>query len=354
MAHTNLNMRKIKYSICLFMLTFTCYLRAQNIHFSQVNETPLFLSPANTGFYNGYVRAILNYRNQWGSMNNAFQTYALSVDGGLFKSKKRKAFLGLGFTFFTDAAGAANLRKTTALINVSGLVKMTRHSAISVGLAGGASGTAANYDKLTYASQFDGNNYDPAVSSGENVVYRSFTTTDIAAGIAYEFNKATIDQDYDDISSFRLAFGMYHLNKPVQDFAAGASYKMPIRYVASFTSQFDIEDTKFSITPTFIYQTQAEAWQILTGTYIKYRTRAGTKTTGQKVQNGLGFGVFYRVNDAIIPKLLYEAGDFAVGLAYDANISGYRKASRYRGGFEISLRYNNLASSLFASKKEFR
>jgi Type IX secretion system membrane protein PorP/SprF len=72
------------------------------------------------------------------------------------------------------------------------------------------------------------------------------------------------------------------------------------------------------------------------------------------VQNGLGFGVFYRVNDAIIPKLLYEAGDFAVGLAYDANISGYRKASRYRGGFEISLRYNNLASSLFASKKEFR
>jgi type IX secretion system PorP/SprF family membrane protein len=300
------------------------------------------------------VRAIANYRNQWASMNNAFQTYALSVDGGLFKSRKRKAFLGLGFTFFTDAAGAARLRKTTAMLNMSGLVKLNRHSAMSVGLAGGASAANANYNNITYASQFDGNTFDPAVSSGEKVVYRQFTTTDIAAGIAYEFNKAIIDQDYNDISSFRLAFGAYHLNRAVQDFGAGSSYKMPIRYVGAFTSHFDIEDTKFSITPTFIYQAQAEAWEILTGTYLKYRTRAGTKTTGQKVQNGIGFGLYYRFDDALIPKLLYESGDFAVGLAYDVNLSSYRKASRYMGGFEISLRYNNLASSLFASKKEFR
>lgn len=350
-------MKKINYILSLLILAFVSDLKSQDIHFSQVLEAPLFLSPANTGFFDGYFRASVNYRNQWASMNNAFQTYALSLDGGLFKSKRRKAFMGMGLTFFTDAAGAAQIRKTTALLHVSGLVKISRRSALSVGLSGGAAATNANYSNLTYASQFNGNSIDPNLVTGESTVFRSFTTTDIAAGIAYEFGKVISDQDYDDVSSFRLAFGAYHLNRPEQNFGAGSSYRMPIRLAYSFTSHFDLEDTKFSITPTFILQTQAKALEYVTGTYIKYRTRAGSKTTGERVQNAIGFGMFYRgnrVSDALIPKLLYEIGDFAVGVAYDVNISGYRTASRYMGGFEIALRYNNLASSLFASRKEYR
>ena len=160
-------MKKIYAILSLVILMFAGNVSGQDIHFSQVNETPLFLSPANTGFFNGYVRVSLNYRNQWASMNNAFQTYALSVDGGLFKSRRRKAFMGMGFTLFTDEAGAAKIRKTTALFNLSGLLKINRRSSMSVGLAGGAAATNADYSKLTYASQFEGNNYDPSISSGE-------------------------------------------------------------------------------------------------------------------------------------------------------------------------------------------
>ena len=198
-------MKKINYFFSLLILAFTGNLLAQDIHFSQVNETPLFLSPANTGFFNGYVRVSANYRNQWAAMNNAFQTYALSVDGGLFKSRRRKAFMGMGFTLFTDEAGAAKIRKTTAMFNLSGLVKLSRHSAMSVGLSGGAAATNANYSNLTYGSQFDGNNYDPTVSTGERVVFRQFTTTDVAVGVAYEYTNAKSDQDHDDLSTFKLA-----------------------------------------------------------------------------------------------------------------------------------------------------
>jgi type IX secretion system PorP/SprF family membrane protein len=347
-------MKKIIYFLSLWILIFTCKLNAQDIHFSQVNETPLFLSPANTGFFNGYVRVVANYRNQWAAMNNAFQTYALSVDGGLFKSKRRKAFMGLGFTLFTDQAGAAKIRKTTALINISGLVKLDRNSSLSGGIAAGAAATNANYDNLSFASQFEGNNYDPSLSSGEKVVYRQFTTTDVAAGLAYEYNTSKADQDHDDIKAYRIAFGAFHLNRPEQNFGAGSSYKMPIRFAYSFTSNLDLEDTKFSITPTLIFQTQGKFNQLLGGTYLKYRTNTGTKTTGQRTQNGIGIGLFYRVNDALIPKFMFESGDFAMGVSYDVNLSGYRTASNYRGGFEVSIRYNNLASSLFAARKEFR
>jgi type IX secretion system PorP/SprF family membrane protein len=347
-------MKKINYVSALLIFTLSGFiLRSQDIHFSQVNETPLFLSPANTGFYNGYVRAILNYRNQWAAMNNAFQTGAFSLDGGLFKSKKRPAFMGIGLTIYNDQAGVARIRKTTALLNISGLVKMGKHSAMSVGLAGGTAASNGNYDKLTYASQFNGNAIDPGINSGE-AIYRQYTTVDVAAGIAYEFGKYKHDQDHDDASTFKIAFGAYHLNRPTQEYGPGSKYKTPVRYAASFTSLFDLEDTKFSLTPTLIFQAQGTYQELFMGTYVKYRMSTGTKVTGEKTQNAIGLGLFYRRKDALVPKLIFDLGDYSIGLAYDVNVSGYRTASRGMGGFEISLRYNNLASSLFESRKEYK
>jgi type IX secretion system PorP/SprF family membrane protein len=347
-------MKKIYFFFALLFATLTGSLKAQDIHFSQVFETPLFLSPANTGFFNGYFRAIANYRNQWSPMGKPYQTIGLSLDGGLFKSKKRKAFVGLGLTVFNDRAGYAALQKTTALLNVSGILKIDKRGVFSVGLAGGADATNGNYSKLTYGNQFDGNTIDPSKPTGENVVYRQFTTTDIAMGMAYEYTKITVDQDADDIQSFKISAGFFHLNKPTQEYGAGSSYRLPVKLVGALTTRYDFEDTKFSVTPSFIIQKQAKAWQYITGTYIKYRTGVGTKVTGQKTVNAMGLGLFYRSYDAFIAKLVYEMGDYAIGVAYDFNVSGYRTASRYMGGFEVSLRYNNLASSLFDARSEFK
>ena len=128
---------------------------------------------------------------------------------------------------------------------------------------------------------------------------------------------------------------------------------MPAKYVASIVSRFDITNTKLSITPTVIYMIQGPAKEITAGTYLKYRFKNGTKITGEKVENSIGIGVFYRVNDAIIPQFLIDMGTYAIGISYDANVSSYRKASRTVGGFEISLRYNKLADSLFNKRSEY-
>ena len=349
-----LRMKKINYLAVIIILTFSgLFLKGQDVHFSQVYETPLFLSPANAGFFNGYSRAIINYRNQWASMGKAFQTTAVSVDLGMFKTKKNKAFMGLGLTIFRDQAGAAKLRKTNALVNVSGLVKLGRNSALSVGLAGGTCGTNGDYNALTYESQFNGNYIDPNINSGE-IPYRQFTTVDVGVGAAYEFSRYKKDPDHDDVISFKIAFGAFHINNPKQEYGAGSSYRMPVKLAYSFTSVYDITDTRFTLTPTLVYQTQAKYQEIVFGSYLKYRVKTGTKVTGEKTQDAMGFGLFYRRRDAIIAKLIFDIGDYSIGMSYDANISGYRTASRGFGGFEISLRYNKLASSLFDARKEFR
>ncbi len=332
----------------------TSGLKAQDIHFSQVLETPLFLSPANTGFFNGYFRAIANYRNQWSAMGNPYQTIGVSLDGGLFKSKKRKAFMGLGFTLYNDRAGSANLQKTNALLNVSGVVKLSKRSVMSVGLSGGADATNGNYNKLTFGEQFDGNTIDPARLTGESVVYRQFTTTDINAGIAYEYSQVKTDQDHDDIMSFKISVGAFHLNRPNQEYGAGSVYRLPVRLATMLTGRLDIEDTKFSFSPAILFQSQGVAKMYMVGSYVKYRTRVGTKVTGQKTENGLGAGLFYRGKDAFVFKLLYEMGDYGFGASYDLNVSDYRTATKYFGGLEITLRYNMLSGSLFDSRREYK
>jgi type IX secretion system PorP/SprF family membrane protein len=347
-------MKKTIYIFCFLMVVCNAFVKAQDIHFSNINESPLFNSPANTGFYNGYFRAIINYRSQWAAMNKAFQTVAVSVDGGLFKSKRRKAFLGIGLTYFNDKAGSANLQKNNALLNLSGIIKTGRRSAFSVGIAGGVSANNANYNKLTYGSQFDGNVIDNTIASGETVVYRQFTTTDIAAGAAWEYSKVKTDQDHDDVSSVKISFGAFHLNRPVQDFGPGSNYRLPVRLTGHILTNFDFEDTKFTISPTFLYSRQGQAWQFVTGSYIKYRVKSGTKVTGQKTENAIGLGLFYRSKDAFITSLIFETGDWAFFGSYDVNVSGYRYATKYAGGFEVGFRFNNLASSLFDSRSEFK
>jgi hypothetical protein len=220
-------------------------------------------------------------------------------------------------------------------------------------LAGGTASSNGNYNKLTYASQFNGNFIDPGVDSREPI-YRQHTSVDVAAGVAYEFAKFKKDQDHDDISSFRIALGAFHLNRPVQEYGPGSNYRTPVRWTAALTSVFDLEDTKFTVTPTFIYHTQGSFNEMYLGSYVKYRMNTGTKVTGEKTQNAIGVGLFYRRKDALVAKLIFDLGDYSIGMAYDANVSAYRTATRGFGGFEVSLRYNNLASSLFESRKEFK
>lgn len=342
---------KIKY--LLFILCFPVFYHPQDVHFSQFNETPLLINPANTGFFNGYFRASALYRDQWASMGKAFQTMLVSVDGGLFRNVRRSAFMGIGGTIFQDQAGYAKFRKLNALLHLSGIIKLSKKHSLSAGICVGALNTNANYQKLTFASQFDGNKIDAERPTGENVFFRSFTTTDVGAGLAYYFQNLFPDNDQDDVWWIRAGVGAYHLNRPMQDFFADNNSRLPVRWTGNFSASFDIVDTRLNLSPSFLFQSQKPFKEIVGGSYLKFKMKGGTKFTGQYARTYVGIGFFYRDKDALIPKLIYEGGKFSVGLAYDINISSYRMASRYMGGFELSVKFHSLAGSLFETQREY-
>ena len=113
----------LKKIITTILIGCTLLVAAQDIHFSQINETPLWLNPANAGMMNGYFRATANYRSQWSSMGNAFQTMGVSLDAATLKTNKNKAYLGLGMMVFNDKAGVAKLGNTLGQIHVNAILK---------------------------------------------------------------------------------------------------------------------------------------------------------------------------------------------------------------------------------------
>src|SRR5439155_11227945 len=91
---------------------------AQDIHFSQFTQSPLTVNPAQAGLFDGDLRAIVNYRNQWSAVDG-YRTMQAECDGNVLKNKWTRGFLGLGLNVLSDNAGAANLSSTQFNLSVS-------------------------------------------------------------------------------------------------------------------------------------------------------------------------------------------------------------------------------------------
>jgi type IX secretion system PorP/SprF family membrane protein len=342
-------MKKHLYIIALFITSLSF---SQDIHFSQIQESPLWLNPANAGFMNGYVRAIANYRNQWAAMGNAYQTMAISVDASLLKTKKSKAYLGVGLFVFNDKAGVAKMGTTQGQLHVNAIIKTGDKSKLGGAVYIGFNQSSANYASLTYGNQYNGKEIDNTIGSGETVTYASFVNPDVGAGLNYEFSSASVDMLRDDVFSLKIGAAVHHINRPIQKFASGSTYQLPMRFVGNVQARIDIKGTKISFLPSVLYLRQATANEITVGTHLRYRFKNPTKVTGMKSETGLNVGVYYRIGDAIIPQVTLDMGKYAIGVAYDLNISKYKQVSKMNGGFEIYLKFMSLDDALFKRKRE--
>jgi type IX secretion system PorP/SprF family membrane protein len=344
-------MKKIIYSFFIFCsVCLTTY--GQDIHFSQIQESPLWLNPANTGFSAGYFRAIANYRSQWAAMGNAYQTMALSLDGVAFKTAKKKSYMGFGLFVFNDKAGVAKMGVLDVQLSSAVNLQLSKKSKMSAGILAGFTQNTGSFNSLTYGNQFNGEKIDNNIASGENPDYGSFFSLNSGVGVNYEFSNASVDMVRDDLFKLKIGGAVHHLNRPVQQFNAGSRYILPMRFVGNIQARIDVKGTKWSLLPSAIYLKQASASEITLGTHVRYRFKNGTKITGAVTESGINIGVYYRVGDAIIPQLNLDMGKYAIGLSYDVNISKYKQVSYYSGGFEIYLKFMMLDDALYRRKRD--
>jgi type IX secretion system PorP/SprF family membrane protein len=198
----------------LFFLAMSKELEAQDPAFSQFFASPLTLNPALTGKFNGIIRAAGNYRNQWPSVNNAFITSTVSIDGSILKDKLPESDAwGIGIMAMSDKTASGILTSNFVSIYTAYHKSINEDGTQQIGV--GFQGTYANKildgPRLNFADglQIDGS-FLPSPTEPVNQKRISANYFDMNAGVLYK----CFLQRKDNI----CWSSVYHINQPRESF----------------------------------------------------------------------------------------------------------------------------------------
>lgn len=326
--------------------------QAQDLHFSQTAQTPLLINPAAAGVFDGWERAIINHRNQWLGAGTQFMSTAVAVDANLWKSEIQndRPHLGVGLMFFNDVGGDSKFGHQNGSLTVSGILPMGRTGhIISAGIQGGIGQRKADISNISFLNQWDGTQFDQNIVSGEANTLSSFTYLDASAGLYYVYDGGQNTFARDNDFKLQIGFSGYHLNRPALRYISGSGDRLHTKWVGHVGVISDIAGSPWAIDGSALQFIQGGHYETLLGLMLRYRFQNGTKITGLNQNAFVGFGLYSRIKDGIIPSVMVDWKGFQFGMSYDVTLSALRKA--YRGGsLEFSLSFTNLDHSLFKTR----
>lgn len=319
--------------------------KGQDIHFSQIFETPLLRNPALAGLFNGDVRMQAVYRNQWNAVTVPYRTTSVS---GEFKLPVGRGddYMTIGGQLLYDRAGSAELTATHVLpaINYSKSLSEERNMYLSLGFMGGLVQRRIDPSKMTTNSQYDGTGYNPGLGTGENLARPSYTYLDGSVGMSFNSQVGT-----NEANNLFLGFAYHHFNKSKNiSFYSSSALEMQPKMVGSAGIRFGMTEYSY-FTIQADYSKQGAYTEMIGGAL--YSWKLGDR---EPPRYAFHAGTYFRLNDALIPVAKVELKPIAVAVSYDANISQLKAGSQGQGGFEISLTYQKYANRLNSSQEAVR
>ncbi|MFT4062362.1 MAG: PorP/SprF family type IX secretion system membrane protein [Edaphocola sp.] len=310
--------------------------QAQDVHFTQFDASPLLLNPANTGAFNGEVRATAIYRDQWRSVlgGAAFKTYAVSVDMPIIRDISVDDYLAGGVSVYNDRAGDGNLNNFSALLSVAyhKFLGTDGKKVLAVGLQGGYYTKNLDLSKLYFGDDFSDGTWQQYTGSQWGFLENRTNNYLVNVGLSYS-------QSVSDKFSFYVGGGANNLNQPLESFDkrdASADVGLGMRYTGQLGAVIGVGE-RLTLKPAVLYQSQAKATEIVGGN--EFHFRLGDTYDDYVIAPAVFAGLWYRHQDAVMVTAGIEYKGFRVGVAYDYNTSDLKAASNNNGGFEISLRY---------------
>lgn len=326
----------MKIKLISILFTFFCKaVFAQDIHFSQFCYSPLSLNPALTGDINGNIRGVLNHRNQWNTISIPYITSSLSFDTRLFENKFNGNTLGTGIIAVTDKAGEGAFSNFQVMLGTSfhKIFGREKLQVIAVGIQSGFIQKRVDVSGLTFPNQFQYEDFDASLPSGENYSENSITRFDISAGAVCKLQLQSGGKMNGGLSFF-------HINRPVESLLGGYD-RISLRSVVHYMAKFPV-NAQLNFSGEFLFMTQNRAREMNIGGKFEINLLSEKK---KRVDLLLGAG--YRRSDALIfcAGVKYDKLEYII--SYDVNVSRLHTASNYNGAFEISLVYTDIWFSTY-------
>lgn len=332
-----MNSRIKKIIFFLSCVSINTVLMGQDLHFSQFYNAPLTTNPANTGLFNGDLRAYTMYRMQWLTVATPYKTISLGIDAPIFKQRMPDDdFFSVGLNVNNDSQGDINY--TTNSVN--GSVSFTKYlggrrsdNDLTFGFQGGYSIITANTSKLTWDS-----NYDPVTTTyntggawNESYGGGGKGYVDMSTGMVWNLTTARL---------FRSAFGVsyHHFLRPDISISNGTDRLYP-KLGVQWNAAFQPQNGGFTILPSVMAAHQGTTLLVNGGVNFKYVLGEASRYTNYHNYKAIYVGAFYRLRDAAYVTFRFDYSNFTFGFAYDVNISKLTPVSKTVGGFEFMLQF---------------
>jgi type IX secretion system PorP/SprF family membrane protein len=305
---------------------------AQDIHFTQIQATPLLLNPANTGVSDYDFRLVNNYRNQWRKIEAPYNTYSLSADKRLLPGSQA---MGIGACFVHDLSSGNHFVADKFYFSVS-YSRFYRNHQFVLGIQPGLIFRSFDQSDITFGSQFSisDSRFNPGLPSHESLLADKLSYFDCNAGFLWRAR----------IKEYQVAAGVavYHLNRPVESFMkSNEDEHLPLRYNVHGNILIPVTE-RIDLIPMILYCETSGAREFVGGSLLGYSVPSVVRS----VKNLYALA-FMRINpvrnlDAVMVGGGIRILKFDLFISYDVNISTLRKATNFYGAFEISLIYRNL------------
>nr|MBA3900750.1 PorP/SprF family type IX secretion system membrane protein [Bacteroidota bacterium] len=320
-----------KVFILILIIAGANLLNAQDAHFSQFYNTPTFINPATVGDIKHDHRVALHYRDQWRVATAPYQTMAFSYDYKFNLKDDGKDIIGLGAQVIKDIAGETGYDVSQVLATFAYHKKLTRYQMFSFGMQGGMRQHSMNFEDGKWGSQYNGKVFDPGMSSGESFYNQSVFVADVNAGAQYTLMPSKY-------FNAKLGAAIHHLPRPIVKFI-GNGKREEYRFVSHLSMDIASPDHNVSFIPNVLFMQQGKAQEITGGGMVRFGLKGQRNFGPFRNENGISFGSFYRLGDALVFATQLEYGPYAFGFSYDTNISRLSDGTRGVGGFEIGIRY---------------
>jgi type IX secretion system PorP/SprF family membrane protein len=308
------------------------FLLAQDIHFSQIGNSPMNLNPALTGIFEGDIRLTGNYRTQWNKVPVEYQTFSAAYDMSIYNERYEHQFFSGGLLFNYDQAGDSRLTLNNIALAGSYAHRIGRGQFLSVGLMGAINQRKFDTEDLRFDRQFDNESrqYDPNASTGESFQNNSSKSlADVSAGINWHYRVPKREKR----TSFDVGLGVMHFNKPNKSFLGEKEEKLPIRWSPYAFGNIQLAD-KLDLLLQGTYQFQSEYKELALGFGGQFHL-----DTDYDEELALQLALNWRTDDAIVPMIGLRYRMWKAAFSYDVNTSQFQITTNNRGGAELSLIY---------------
>lgn len=289
---------------------------AQDIHWTQFNNNPIFQNPANAGNFKEDLRLTAHYRTQWRSVSIPFQTTAIAADG------KWKTW-GVALNYFHDQVGDGKFQTNEMQVSIAKPILLSKSHTLRTALQLGFNQRQLNSSAFYFDSQFNGYIFDPTAPTNEYFQSTSMIKPMLGLGLIhqYQINPSTFLEN---------GVGVFNLTRPNQSFFLDNTQRdIRVNLFGQLVYQFS---DLLTFKPSYQVNLQGAYRTLTLGTTAHY-------LLSEKEKISLYAGLWWRSKDAFCLQVGMERGPLSTGISYDFNYSSLVPASRGRGAFELSVRY---------------